>query len=343
MNLSVDNCIVTTGSQQGLYILSDILLNPGDLVITCAPSYFVYTGTLASFGADVRTVPIDENGMRTDLLADLLEHLDHEGQITRLKIIYVVSYYQNPSGLSISAERRKAMVELVRRYSRKNRILIIEDSAYRELRYDGPALPSIKSFDPDNQHVALAMTFSKSFSAGLKTGYLFVPEDLVDPILQQKGNHDFGSNNLSQQLIHRALVGGVYQEHVENVRQAYRPKRDAMLEALEEHLRPLGTDAHWIRPAGGLYVWLTLPEGFDTRRGGELFERCIRKGVLYVPGDYCFAPQADRPTPKNHMRLSFGVVDIPSIREGIRRLAEAVLEQAQSRLKARHARVARPS
>ncbi len=343
MNLSVDNCIVTTGSQQGLYILSDILLNPGDLVITCAPSYFVYTGTLASFGADVRTVPIDQNGMRTDLLAEMLARLQRDGQIERLKIIYVVSYYQNPSGISLAAERRKELAELVRKYSRRHRILIIEDSAYRELRYDGPVLPSIKSFDPNNEYVALAMTFSKPFSAGMKTGYLFVPDQLVDPILQQKGNHDFGSNNLVQHLIHRSLIGGTYHAHVEKVRQAYRPKRDTMLDALSEHFKPLGSDVQWTRPAGGLYVWLTLPKGFDTRRGGQLFERCVSKGMLYVPGDYCFATQKDRPTPTNHMRLSFGVVDITNIREGIRRLAEAVLEQAHTQPAARPAGLARPS
>ena len=328
---------------EGLYILSDILLNPGDLVITSAPSYFVYTGTLASFGADVRTVPIDQNGMRTDLLAEMLARLESDGQIERLKIIYVVSYYQNPSGISLAAERRKELAELVRKYSRRHRILIIEDSAYRELRYDGPVLPSIKSFDPSNEYVALAMTFSKPLSAGMKTGYLFVPDELVDPILQQKGNHDFGSNNLVQHLIHRSLISGIYQAHVEKVRQAYRPKRDAMLDALTEHFKPLGSDVQWTRPSGGLYVWLTLPKGFDTRRGGQLFERCVRKGMLYVPGDYCFATQKNRPTPTNHMRLSFGVVDITSIREGIRRLAEAVLEQAHTKPAARPAGLARPS
>jgi len=329
MCLSLDNCVVTTGSQQGLYILSDILLNPGDLVITSAPSYFVFTGTLASVGADVRSVPIDQDGMRIDLLADLLAELDRSGQLSRLKMIYVVSYYQNPSGISLSAERRGELVELARRYSREHRILVVEDSAYRELRYDGPVLPSVKSFDPENEYVALAMTFSKPFSAGMKTGYLFLPDELVDPVLQQKGNHDFGSNNLAQHVICRALVSGVYQEHVQRVRRAYIPKRNAMLDALTEGFAPLGDEVTWTRPAGGLYVWLTLPEDFDTRRGGELFNRCVEKGVLYVPGAYCFAPQPDRPVPANHMRLSFGVVDIPSIHEGIRRLAEAVLEQAE--------------
>ncbi|MFQ6048367.1 MAG: PLP-dependent aminotransferase family protein, partial [Phycisphaerae bacterium] len=341
LGLSVENCIVTTGSQQGLYILSDILLDPGDIVITSAPSYFVYTGTLVSLGADVRTVPIDEQGMRMDLLAELLERLDRAGQIERLKLIYVVSYYQNPSGISLSAERRGQLVELVRRYSRRHRILIVEDAAYRELRYDGPALPSIKSFDPQNEYVALAMTFSKPFSAGMKTGYLFLPDELVDPCLQQKGNHDFGSNNLVQHLLHRAMTSGAYLEHVERVRQAYIPKRDAMLQALERDLAPLGEQVSWTRPAGGLYVWLTLPAECDTRRGGELFNRCIAKGVLYVPGDYCFAPQPDRPTPTNHMRLSFGVVEPAAIREGVRRLAEAILEQFEQHHRSRPARASK--
>lgn len=323
LSLKPDNCVVTSGSQQALYILSDLLINPGDIVIASAPTYYVYAGTLSSAGAQVLSVPMDEQGMRTDLLEELLTDLDRKGQIERVKIIYEVTYYQNPSGLTLSTERRRRLVDLARRFSRNHRILVIDDAAYREIRFDGPTWPGLKRFDPENRFVATCMTFSKSLSAGLKTGYVFLPDDLVDPFLQQKGNHDFGSCNFVQHVICRAMQQGVYRKHVEKVRQAYRLKRDAMLEALEEHLGDLTSQVAWTRPNGGMYVWLSLPESIDTSRNHFLFRRCVEKGVLYVPGEYCYASP---PVPINKIRLSYGVQDPASIREGVRRLAEAVRE-----------------
>lgn len=323
LSLKPDNCVVTSGSQQALYILSDLLVNPGDIVIAAAPTYYVYAGTLTSIGARVLSVPMDEHGMRTDLLEKLLLDLERQGQIERVKIIYEVTYYQNPSGLTLSTERRKHLVEIARRFSKKHRILVIDDAAYREIRIDGPTWPSVKSFDPENRFVATCMTFSKSLCAGLKTGYAFLPDDLVDPFLQQKGNHDFGSCNFAQHVICRAMRSGVYHTHVEKVRQAYRLKRDAMLEALGHHLGDLAGQVEWTRPSGGMYVWLTLPECINTARDQFLFGRCVEKGMLYVPGEYCYATP---PAPINKIRLSYGVQTPASIREGVRRLAEAVRE-----------------
>ncbi len=323
LSLTPDNVVVTGGSQQALYILSDMLVNPGDIVIASAPTYYVYAGTLTSVGAKVLSVPMDEHGMRTDLLEGLLTDLDRQGQLERVKIVYEVTYYQNPSGLSLSTERRRHLVELARRFSRNHRILVIDDAAYREIRFDGPTWPSLKRFDPENRYTAVCMTFSKALSAGLKTGYVFLPQDLVDPFLQQKGNHDFGSCNFVQHVIHRAIRSGVYQRHVEKVRQAYRLKRDATLEALQQHLGDLAGKVDWTRPSGGMYVWLSLPECIDTGREQFLFRRCVDKGVLYVPGAYCYASE---PIPNNKIRLSYGVQDPASIREGVRRLAEAVRE-----------------
>ncbi len=330
LSLKPDNCIITEGSQQALYMVTDVLVNPGDIVITAAPTYFVYTGTLVSFGAQVYSVPMDEQGMRTDKLEELLQDLDHRGLLDRVKLIYEVTYYQNPTGLSLSADRRRHLVELARRYSRKNRILVLEDAAYRELRYDGPTWQSAKVSDPDNEFAALCLTFSKPFSAGLKTGYVFLPDDLVDPVLQTKGNQDFGSCNFAQHLIYRAMCDGVYDTHVERLREVYRAKRDTMLDALDEYLGDLKPEVRWTRPNGGLYVWLTLPDWVNAGRDHALFRLCMEKGVLYVPGEYCYAPLPGERAPGHEIRLSYGVQDASSIREGVRRLAEAlhqILEQ----------------
>ena len=323
MGLSADEIVVTTGSQQALYLVGDVLLDPGDIVIAAAPSYFVYTGALDSLGAVIRTVPMDEDGMDVDAVAGLLEQIEREGRLDRVKLVYCTSYYQNPTGLTLSAQRRPRLLEIVKRFSRRHRILILEDAAYRELRYDGPAHRSIKSYDPDNRYTILSHTFSKPFAPGLKLGYTAMPQDLLHAVIQQKGNHDFGSSNLTQHMALEAFRDGSYHRHVELLRQSYRAKRDAILSALRQFM-PKDPAIHWTHPHGGLYVWLTLPESIDTSRTGNLFAACIDRGVLYVPGEYCFQSDQSGRAPQNHLRLSFGQVAPNQIEPGSERLAAAV-------------------
>jgi len=161
LSLTPEEVIITTGSQQLLYLLSETLLDPGDIVVTEAPSYFVYHGVLIGKGVRVLAVPMDADGMDIDALEALLQQLERSGELSRLKLIYTVDYFQNPSGLTLSAPRRRRLVELVRRFSRRHRILILEDAAYRELRIDGPDLPSIKSFEKRRR--------TPTFSPGVKS------------------------------------------------------------------------------------------------------------------------------------------------------------------------------
>jgi 2-aminoadipate transaminase len=322
LNLTTSEVVVTTGSQQLLYLIAELLLDPDDLVITEAPSYFVYQGTLNSLGVRTLAVPMDEEGMNTAALEELLVRLDRTGEIDRLRLIYVCDYFQNPSGLTLSLSRRRHLLDLVRRYSRQRRIFILEDAAYRELRYDGADLPSIKSFDRDNSHVILAMTFSKSCSPGLKTGYGFLPRELVGPFLRLKGNHDFGSNNFTQHLLDRLLGTGAYDRHVCELHRVYRLKRDALLEALAREFKAW-PEVCWTRPEGGLYVWLKFPPSVDTGPEGRLMEAALREEVLYVPGQFCYVNGDNGPIPTYEARLSFGVAPIDQLREAVRRLARA--------------------
>lgn len=332
LNLSADDVVITTGSQQLLYLLGELLLDPGDIVIAEAPSYFVYQGTLESLGARVLSVPMDENGLRLDALEKLLDRLEYDCQLERMKLIYTCDYFQNPTGLTLSRERRERLVELARRYSHKSRLLILEDAAYRELRYEGSDLPSVKSFDRDNQHVIQAMTFSKPYAPGLKTGYGLLPADLMPPLLRLKGNHDFGSNNLTQHLFDRLLETGAYAQQVEVLRGVYRRKRDVLLQALAAEFGPRGEDnhlgaserMHWTHPAGGLYVWLSFPRSLDTGPESALMQAALREGVLYVPGQFCYVAGERQPVPTWEARLSFGVVSEEQLVEGVRRLARAV-------------------
>jgi 2-aminoadipate transaminase len=323
MSLTEKDVLITTGSQQALYLIAETLLDPGDIVIVEAPSYFVYTGTLAACGAQAYAVPITDAGMDVDAVDQLLGRLEREGKLSRVKFIYCQSYYQNPTGQTLAADRRPKLYEIARKYSRGHRILVLEDAAYRELRYDGADLPSVKSYDADNRYTILTQTFSKPFSPGLRTGYTMMPPDLMAAIVNQKGNHDFGSANFIQNICLEAMRDGSYYTHVQRLRDNYRQKRDFLLAALKKYM-PAGI--HWIIPKGGLYVWAIFPESLSTVIHGPLFTAALDAGVLFVPGDYCFLPDETGHLPRNQMRLCFGQVSMDQIEPGIRRLAECVRE-----------------
>ncbi len=325
MGLTADQIILTTGSQQALYIVADVMVDPGDIIIAAGPSYFVFTGALDSLGATILTVPMDDDGMDVDAVERVLRKVESQGKLDRVKFVYCTSYYQNPTGLTLSAERRPRLLDIVKRFSHKHRILILEDAAYRELRYDGPAHRSIKSYDADNLYTVLSHTLSKPFAPGLKTGYTAMPADLLHAVIQQKGSHDFGSASLTQYMALEAFRDGSYAQQVEVLKKGYRVKRDLVLSSLKKFM-PRDNAIHWTHPHGGLYVWLTLPKFINTSRVGKMFARCVESGVLYVPGEYCFQADDRGVVPENQLRLSFGQVAPDKIELGIERLASVVSE-----------------
>jgi len=330
LGVTVDNIIVTTGSQQYLSLLGEVLFDPGDICLVAAPTYFVFLGVLQGLGARIISVETDEFGMRMDSLEATLEMLESQGQLSRVKMIYLVSDYENPSGISLSQDRRKQVVEIAQTWSKQQRILILEDLAYRELCYDGPVVPSIRSFDPTGETVILTQTFSKSFSPGLRVGFGIASEEVCAAIRDKKGNDDFGSTNMSQHILAIALRENLYYDHVEHLRAVYREKRDGMLEAAEIYFSNM-PGVQWVQPNGGLYVWMTLPATIETGFTSPLFQKAIHQDkVMYVPGELCFAVDQglscnEQPAvQKNHMRLTFGVQNVEGIHEGMKRLANAV-------------------
>ena len=322
MNLSADQVVVTAGSNQLLYLVGDSLLDPGDVVICGAPSYFVILGTLGNLGARTVGVEIDEHGLIPEAIEDELARLEAAGELGRVKLIYVCTYYDNPSGVTVPAERRAALVRTARRWSRHGKIFVIEDTAYRELRYYSDDIPSLRSFDPEGDTVIQAGSFSKSFSPGVRVGWGMLPRRLLEPVLSGKGNFDFGSPNFNQLLMATVLEMGLFDPHVEKLRVTYRRKIDAILEAADEFLAPIG-GIRWVRPTGGHYVWLRLPEAIDTGVAGRLFDLAAAEGVLYVPGEFCY-PQEGRSVPKNMLRLSFAFPSCESIRKGVEALSRAI-------------------
>lgn len=314
--------IVTTGSQQLLYLIAEALLDPGDIVLVESPSYFVFLGVLESRGVRMIGVDIDEGGLCLDSLRERLTEIDDRGDLERVKLIYTVSEHGNPSGLCLEESRRGPLVEMARNWSRHHPILILEDAAYRGLTYVETEPRSVWSHDPAGDHVILARTFSKTLSPGLKLGYGILPAPLARAVLALKGNHDFGSSNFVQMLLEHVLQDGSYDQQMSLLRETYERKCRVILRALSESFRGHEGQVTWTTPRGGIYVWMTFPPEISTDREGALFERCLAEGVLYVPGSYSFAPEPG-PVPTNHARICFGVPGDDELIEGVRRLSAA--------------------
>ena len=315
--------VLTTGSQQLLSLVTQALFNPGDICLVAAPTYFVYIDVLQAAAAEIIPVTADADGMRPDSLAAAFEQIQSEGNLDRVRLVYIVSDFDNPSGVSVSAERRPELLRIVQKYSSNRRIFLLEDCAYRELRYDGKAIPSIWSLDETHETVILAQTFSKSFSPGIRVGMGVLPQCLVKAITDLKGNEDFGSAHLNQHIVARAIRTGEYADHVRSVCESYRRKRDAMVATVEREFSGL-PGVSWLKPQGGMYVWMRLPDHIETGFAGPLFQRATQVDkVMYVPGELSYpADWVDRP--RCEMRLSFGVQNVAGIEAGIRRLASAV-------------------
>lgn len=321
LGLTTEDIFLTTGSQQLLSIVCEILFDPGDICLVAAPTYFVFLGAVEGVGARAIPVATDSDGMCPDALEATLRQLEHTGELDKVKLIYLVSYYDNPSGASLSGERRPRMVHLAQKWSKTHRIFILEDAAYREMQYDGFIYPSTWSFDESRETVIYTQTFSKSFSPGVRVGFGLVPESLRKAVNDRKGNEDFGSAHLNQRLIATVLQSGEYEKHLEKVKASYRGKRDAMLAAADEFFSDI-PGVRWEHPHGGLYVWMSLPDFIPSGFESKLFDEAVhRQQVMYVPGELCFAPGH---VETNHMRLSFGVLPPEKIREGMRRLSAAV-------------------
>ena len=320
--------VLTTGSQQMLALTADALFDPGDICLVAAPTYFVFLGVLNGVGAKAIAIETDEHGMKPEALNAELARLADAGDLPRVKLIYLVSYYENPSGVSLDTHRRAEIVRIARHWSQDHRLFVLEDAAYRELHYDGEDRPSIWGCDETHETVILAQTFSKSFSPGVRVGYAVLPRELVTAICDLKGNTDFGSANLNQHLLKEVLASGRYVSHVEQVKAAYRTKRNAMLEALDREFAGV-PGVSWLRPEGGLYVWFSVPESIDTGFDSQMFHLATKSHrVMYVPGELCY-PDGSPRQQRNQMRLSFGVQNVDGIHEGIRRLAAAVKDRLQ--------------
>jgi 2-aminoadipate transaminase len=304
-----ENIFVTTGSQQGLDIVSKVFLDPKDIVIVELPSYIGGLQAFAAYRAKMIGVPQDDHGMRMDLLEKVLERLATRGK--KPKFIYVVPDFQNPSGVTMSLERRKELLRLAYQYE----LPIVEDSPYRDLRYKGETVPAIYSLDNQKQVIALG-TFSKLLAPGLRLAWIIAPVEWMDRMIVAKQSMDLCSPTYTQLMAAEYLKRGLLPKQVENIRKVYGRKLEAMLKALEKYM-PKGVE--WSKPEGGLFLWVKLPKKMSA---SELFPKAVENKVAYVVGSafHCNGKG------QNAMRLNFSYPSEQQIDDGIQRLAKMIRE-----------------
>ena len=302
--VSVDRVQITSSSQQGIDVCTRILVNPGDVILTSSPSYLGALQSFRSYRADIRGVS-HSNSLEDFRKAyeTVLAQVAAEGK--QVKFLYMIPDFQNPSGESLTLEERQMLVELAQKYD----FLIVEDSPYRELRYEGEHIPTMYSLAPD--HVIHLGSFSKIFAPGFRLGWAIAHPDLLDKIYVCKQSLDLCPPIFDQYVAAEFLSSGRLDANLEKSIELYKGKRDLLLGLLEEYM-PAGV--LWTHPEGGLFLFLTMPESFDAVK---FYDTALDAGVAYVAGEF-FHPDGNG---KNTMRLNFSFMSHERIAEGIKLLA----------------------
>jgi DNA-binding transcriptional MocR family regulator len=308
ISASPDDVVVTVGSQQALDVVSRIFLDPGDVVIAEAPSYVGALGTFTQYQADVVHVQMDDAGLVPDALREAIAQVAASGR--RAKFLYTVPNYHNPAGITLVEERRDEIIAICAEAD----LLILEDNPYGLLGFDGPPLPALRARVTEG--VIYLGSFSKTFASGVRVGWAVAPPGVKEKLVMASEATTLCPVALSQYVVAEFLAHHPWQEQVKVYRELYRARRDACLDALAASF-PTGSS--WTQPAGGFYVWVTLPEGVDAK---AMLPRAIQGRVAYVPGTGFYADGQGR----RNLRLSYSLPDPDRVREGVRRLA-AVLDE----------------
>ncbi len=310
MAVDGDDLLVTTGGQQVLDLVTKTLIDPDDVVVAEAPTYPGAVPVFSSYEADVVQIDVDERGMRVDLLEETLDRLEREGR--RPKFVYTIPNFQNPAGVTMSLERRRALVDI----ARERELLILEDNPYGLLRYEGSPQPTLRSLD-GGLYVMYLGTFSKILSPGIRLGWVAAPAPVLEKLNLGKQAADLCSSTLSQLMVQAYFEESPWRAYVDSLTEIYRARRDTMLDALAEFFP---AEAQWTRPAGGLFIWVTLPDFIDTT---DLLARALRDNVAFVPGEAAYLDGRGR----SSMRLNFSGSGEDAVREGVRRIGKVVSEQ----------------
>ncbi len=313
IDVTPENILITSGSQQALDLLGKILINPGDRILVESPTYLGALQAWAPYGAEYVTVPMDEHGMVTEAVEEALR--------SGPKFIYVLPNFQNPTGVSLSLERRKKLIELADRYG----VPVVEDDPYGQLRYEGESLPSVVTLDGQLRangdscyrgNVIYLSTFSKILAPGIRLAWVVAPPEVITKLVQAKQGADLHTPTFNQLVAYEVAKTGFLDEHIKLIRKVYHERRDVMLGALDSYF-PSGVE--WTHPDGGLFLWVETPENVDTT---ELLKEAVKENVAFVPGVSFFPSGGGH----NTMRLNFSNASPEKIRTGISRLGK-VLQQ----------------
>lgn len=316
VHVSIHELLVTTASQQGLDLLCKAFFDPGDVVFCGLPTYLGAVQAFSLFQVTKIGVPLEDDGMDIDELEARIVTARREGK--KMKGIYTIPDFQNPTGITMSLEKRRQLLEVARAYD----LLIFEDNPYGHLRFAGEPLPSIFSMDEEGRTIML-LTFSKVLSAGLRLAVMVARGDLMEVLVRVKQPTDLCTSKLTQMLAARYMQKVGLDRHLADIRPIYREKKEAMIAALEKHM-PDEEGLRWTNPDGGLFIWVWLPEGIDAE---EMLPRAIANKVAYVPGASSYVDGDGH----NTMRLSFSSCTLDQIDEAIRRLAHVVTETIAAR------------
>ncbi len=309
LDLDHEQVMITNGSSGALGQIAHLLLDPDDYLVAEAPSFLGAVNIFRRAQAQIVEVPLDDEGIRVDALESALHTARANGR--RIKFLYVMPNYQNPSGVTLSLPRRHDLLDLATEY----RTLIVEDDAYHDIRFEGDALPSLFAIDAlgdSSGHVIRTGTFSKILAAGLRLGWIIAPAPIIHKLTTFKD--DGGTSPFASHIAAAYAEAGELGLHIEQLQQHYKRKRDAMLRAMRQHF-PHGVS--WTEPAGGFFLWVTLPEHLDA---SVLLPLAHEEGVEYLPGRACFASASG----SNNIRLAYSQPSLDDIEEGIKRLGRVL-------------------
>jgi 2-aminoadipate transaminase len=310
----VEDVMITSGGQQAIDLSIRTFVNPGDTVLAEGPTYPGAVPSFTTYEASVVHVPMDDDGLRVDLVEETLDRLAAEGRPAP-KLLYTIPNFQNPAGVSLSLERRERLVRL----AHERELILVEDNPYGQIRFEGDPLPTLHELDDGAGWVIYCSTFSKILAPGVRLGWVVAPAPVLRKMNLGKQGQDLASSTLTQRFVVEYMRRHDWRDHVARLNEIYRRRRDAMLTALEEEMP---ADAAWTRPRGGLFVWATLPSYLDTE--DVLAKATQHYQVAFVPGHAAFLDGRGR----HSMRLNFSGVPEATICEGVRRLGMVVGEMA---------------
>jgi 2-aminoadipate transaminase len=314
LSIGIENLIITTASQQALDLIAKVFLDPGDYVLCGLPSYLGGLNAFTSYGAKLKGITLDENGMKTDELEETIITLKELGR--KIKFIYVIPDFQNPSGITIPNSRRLKIIEIADKYD----LLIVEDSPYREVRFEGEPQKLMNELDTTGRVITL-FTFSKIFAPGFRVGWVVGHDKILDKLVMAKQTADLCTSPFVQKIIARYMEKGLLEKNLKKTIDLYRIRRTQMISCFKKYM-PEGVK--WTEPQGGLFLFVTLPAHIDT---DEIFLKAIKKNVAFVAGSSFFCNNSGH----NTMRINFSFSNNEEIDAGVQRLSQVISDELTSK------------